>query len=334
MPKISVIIVTYNASPWIEHALESLTQQTFQNFQVLVVDNASEDKTVKIIKDAYPFVQVIQNRFNMGFSKANNRGIHFTKSDYVVTMNQDTILTERFFENLVGYMDEHEEVGSCTGKIYRLTGRPDELSRESFSKIIDTVGIKVTRSRQFIELGAMERDEGQFSDAEEIFGVSAALALYRRSALEDVRFEREYFDEDFIAYKEDVDLAWRLRLRGWKAEFIPKAVAYHWRTAKSKELQSDKETFLNRKTKSDYANLNSARNHLWVLVKCERNFWRHSPWIIWYELKKWTYILFFETKSLKAVWMFFAGIGKMRKKREQIQKNASVSSKEMLKWIT
>ncbi len=333
MPKVSVVIATYNAQAWIEHVLESLTQQEFQNFQVLVVDDASEDNTVSIIKRAYPFVQIVQNRYNVGFAKSNNIGIRFTKSDYVLTMNQDVILNERYIGRVVSYMDSNMDVGSCCGKIYRLSGSANEFTEQSFTKIIDTTGIVAYRSRRFTDRGALCEDVGQYDEVTEVFGVSACLALYRREALEDVKIENEFFDEDFVAYKEDVDLAWRLRLRGWKSVCIPTAVAYHARTAFGKENQVALEVIRNRKSKSEYVNENSSRNHMWMVVKCEQSFWRNAPWIVWYEVKKWAYILIFETKTVMSLWNFFIGLGRMREKRQIIQKTARVSAREMSNWF-
>src|SRR4029453_5424828 len=107
---------------------------------------------------------------------------------------------------------------SATGKLLRMDG-----------KTLDSTGIVMLRSQRHLDRGADEPDRGQFDKPEDVFGPSGAAALYRMKALHDVAIEGQFFDEDFFAYREDADLAWRCRLLGWTSIYVPSAVARHRR---------------------------------------------------------------------------------------------------------
>jgi len=127
-------------------------------------------------------------------------------------------LNPSFIDELVRGLDARPEAGSASGKLLRLDG-----------KTIDSTGIIMLRGQRHLDRGAEQPDTGQFEKPEEIFGPSGAAAMYRRKALEDVAIEGQYFDEDFFAYREDADLAWRCRLYGWTSIYVPTAVALHRR---------------------------------------------------------------------------------------------------------
>lgn len=333
MPKVSVHIVTWNSRRYIENAMRSLMEQTFKEFSVLIVDNGSTDNTVSWLKEYYPQIKIVQNTRNLGFAKGHNQAISFTKSDYVLVMNIDTILKEDYLERLVAYLDKHPRIGSLTGKVYRLIGDPGSLTTESFTKIFDNTGLQAYKSRRFTERGAGEFDNGQYDTIEEIFGVSGALGFYRRRALDEIMVNREFFDDDFFFYKEDVDLAWRLRLMNWSSVYLPNVIGYHHRQVKGDDQQSDIAILKNRLKKPSYSQKVSYWNHLWILVKNEQNFWRDSIFILWYELKKLVYILLFEQKTLLGLVEFFKLLPKMRAKRKVIQSRAKVSAREMRRWF-
>src|SRR5439155_16165933 len=137
-------------------------------------------------------------------------------SEYVLVLNPDTVLRPNFIEELIHALDARPDAASASGKLLRMD-----------STTIDSTGIVMLRSQRHLDRGADEPDIGQFDKPEDIFGASGAAAMYRRPALEDARIDDEYFDEDFFAYREDADLAWRLRLLGWNSIYVPSAVALH-----------------------------------------------------------------------------------------------------------
>jgi GT2 family glycosyltransferase len=217
MVRVSVNIVTFNSSTDIAACLQSLRSQTFRDFSIHVFDNASADDTLKEI-EPFDIEYLMRSPVNTGFCKAHNELVRRFPSQYVVFINPDTILDPSFIEELVRAMDAQPEAASASGKLLRMDGRT-----------IDSTGIIMLREQRHLDRGADQPDTGQFNTPEEIFGPSGAAAIYRRKALDETAIGGQYFDEDFFAYREDADLAWRCRLFGWTSIYVPSAVARHRR---------------------------------------------------------------------------------------------------------
>lgn len=320
--KVSISLVTWHSREYLPECLESISKQTFTDYSIIVVDNASNDGSVEYIQKNYPQIKIIQNKKNHGYSKAHNQAIQTTKSDYVLCLNPDIILTSDYLAKLVGKMEDNQRIGSIAGKLYRLEG-PADLNKQPDSVTIDSTGLQIFKSRKVVNRGEGAIDKGQFDQPQDVFGHSGALVLYRRQALVDCAVEDEYFDEDFFAYKEDVDLAWRLSLRNWRISYEPAAIAWHKRRRQAKQRKNKK------------VNYYSYRNHLWLLVKNEVPdlFWSNFLSIALYELSKFFYILFFEWSTLPALADFFKLLPKMRKKRKVIMSRRSATSQEFRKWF-
>jgi len=154
-------------------------------------------------------------------------------------------------------MDRNPSAGSATGKLLRQTKDFGPARRISDQKILDSTGIYITPSQRHFDRGSGEPDTGQYEKPECVFGASGAAALYRRAMLEDVRKEREYFDESFFAYREDVDLAWRAQWMGWRCLYLPKAIGYHVRRVLPE----------NRSTLPEAINMHSVKNRFLLRVK-------------------------------------------------------------------
>jgi len=328
--KVAINLVTWQAEKYLPLLFKSISEQTYNNFSVLVIDNASSDNTVSFLKEYYPQVKIIVNKNNIGFARAHNQAIHWTDSIYILCLNQDVILDPNFLKICLNFLDKNDQIAALTGKILNW----DSLKQQP-TNIIDTTGLKVLKSHQVIDRGQKEIDTGQYQEITEIFGVSAACAIYRRAALEKVKYNLEYFDENFFSYKEDVDLAYRLRLTGLKAYYLPAAIAYHNRTAALGEFANNKEIIKNRQKKNKFINYYSYKNHLFTLIKNEFlvNFIKYFSQIFIYELKKFLYILFFEQKTLKALIEFFKLLPQMLKKRRYLKKNiVKIKAKDLSKW--
>ena len=227
MKQISPNIVTWNSLKFIPRCLDSIFKQTFNDFFVLVIDNASNDGTTKFIEKNYPQVAVLKNARNLGFSKAHNQGIKFAVEkgfEYSLITNPDIILTTDCLQNLVQLMEKNAKIASIGPKLLKVQSGNLELNEEIKTGIIDSCGLKVLKSRRVVEIGAGEMDKGQYNREEEIFGSSGALTLYSSRALEDIKINGQYFDENFFAYKEDIDVSWRFRMRGWKNLYQPKNI--------------------------------------------------------------------------------------------------------------
>ncbi len=343
MAKVSVNLVTWNSLKFFSNCLDSLLNQTYKNFSILIIDNASNDGTIKFLEKNYPQIGVLKNARNLGFCKAHNQGIKFAQEkgfDYVLVANADIIFSPDCLENLVQAMENDKRVASIGPKLLKVKTGSLEFKDDIKTGIIDSCGFKILKSRRTIEIGAGELDSNQYNDLREVFGSSGALVLYRCKALEDVKMENsnqigEYFDENFFAYKEDIDLAWRLRLKGWINLREPKAVAYHYRAASTKEKMSFIENVKNRRHRNGTINYYSYKNQLLLLLKNEFavNFIFDFFHISFYEWKKFIYIFFFESRTRGVFWQFIKKIPDTLRKRRIIMKNRKVGAKEIRKWF-
>jgi len=213
MENVSIIIPNWNGKHLLVDCLESLKNQTYCNFQIIIVDNGSEDDSLSFLEKNYPEVDVIEFEFNAGLSVAVNAGINASTSEYVVVLNNDTEVCESWLAELVNAMDDDATYAYATSKILNFNNH----------SMIDSVGVGYNRFGLAIKIGLNEKDCGQYDQSVDVFSVCMTASIYRRSMLEDIG----YFDEDFFAYKEDIDLGVRARLAGYRCCLIPSAKAYH-----------------------------------------------------------------------------------------------------------
>lgn len=339
--KVTIIIPAYNSKIYIAHCLNSIFDQTYRDFQVLLIDNNSQDGTADFVRSNYPGVNIIQNNKNLFFAKANNQGIRLVKTDYVLLCNQDIILEPAWLEEIMraAESEKYQRYGSFGGRLLKLKSINIEVGEFEKTDKIDSCGLLVLKNHRVVELGAGQTKD-KFLKVQEVFGQSGALALFRREALEDVVLRNDdhhngdYFDSDFLFYKEDVDLAWRLQLLGWPSLFLPEAVAYHLRTLSGSEEDNLGRVVKLRSQKPQLARYYSYRNHFLVLFGDEfaSNLWRYLPQIFWCELKKFIYVLFFETSSLVAIGEVLRLSGRIKRKRKEVFSKCRVTAKEIRKW--
>jgi len=327
--------------------LETTMRQTFKDFNVLVIDNGSNDGIETYLREQYKEVTFLRNQRNLGFSAAHNQGIRYAldhwdpaarSQQYVLVCNPDMLMSETFLEELVQGAEAHPETGSVGGKLLRAFGEnlADEVLKETVrSDLIDSMGLNPHKNRTVTDMGAGEKDEGQYDSVEEVFGVSGACVLFRASALEDVRFEDEFFDHDFFAYKEDVDIAWRLRHQGWTARIVPAAVAYHYRGMYGKEASGLLAKALNRRKKSSQRNYYSTRNHWLMLIKNLRVFngLLALPRMVVHEFLRVVYIFVVEPSTLRAGLDVFRLLPRMLTKRRAVMEKVRVSAKDVRTWF-
>jgi len=327
MPKITFQIVTYNSERFLPGCLKSIFNQTRRDFQVFIIDNNSQDDTVKYIKNNFPEVTVFENKKNVGFSKANNQGIQLLHSPYIVFINPDIILEPDWLEKIMNKVgdEKYKDHGSFGGKLLKLRVLDYEIDEVEKTTTIDSLGLKQLNSFRFVELGAGE-DEGKWQNTFDVFGHSCSLVLYRREVLDSTAIKtergREYFDEDFFFYKEDVDLAWRINTLGWKSLAVVDAVAYHIRTMAGSEKTSKFDLIKNKRKQSKLARYYSYRNHFLLLLKnlSATDFRKSFFPILYFEFQKFIFVLLFEIKSIGGIFAAVRLIPKMRKKRKQIVK--------------
>lgn len=221
---VSVVLVNLNGINLLEKFLPSLATQTYRDVEIFMVDNGSTDRSVQWVESNYPDIKIIKLPYNHGFSIPNNIAIREAKGEFVLTLNTDMLLESDFIEELVGAIKEDASAGWAAPKLLKLT-RDFEKRPE-----VDCFGHHMSRTRFAREADySVVFDPKDYEEERYVFGASACGALYRREMLEDIAINGEYFDEDFFAYFEDVDLDWRAQLRGWKCLYTPRSVGYHMR---------------------------------------------------------------------------------------------------------
>ena len=239
-PFVSVIIPNYNGKTFLQGCIESLEAQTYSNFEIIIIDNGSDDGSVDLIKTNFPRIKVIVNDKNLGFAKANNQGYEIATGSYIATLNNDTKAEKNWLENLILAAEANTKAGMCASKILSIKN-PNQ---------IDSVGVNICLDGMTRGRARLETDEGQYDMTDEILLPSACAALYRRAMLDEIGF----FDESFFAYCEDTDLGLRGQLAGWSAILVPDALVYHYYSETGGKYSSFKAYLVE-------------RNHLWVLIK-------------------------------------------------------------------
>jgi hypothetical protein len=262
VPKASVIVVNYNGRALLGECLEGLRQQTFTDFEALLVDNGSSDGSVQWVRDHYPEVHILAQHSNLGFAAANNAGFQATDSPLLITLNNDARPTPDWLSLLVEAARAGERTGMVASRMI-FADRPGMIN--STGICLDPVGIAWDR------LGGAPVEAGDA--AAEIFGPCAGAALYTRELLLDVADGGQAFDEDFFIYMEDVDLAWRAQLRGWRCVYVPQALVYHHHSRTLGEGSPFKNRLL-------------ARNKVWMVIKNypTAGLLRYWPLIVLYDV--------------------------------------------------
>lgn len=230
-PSVSVAIVSWNSARWLPACLDALAAQAVPAEEVVVVDNASGDDGAAIAARHPVVTTVLRNARNEGFAAGQNRAIAAGRGEWVLVLNPDVVLDPGFLGGLAARAatapaDGARRVGTLCGRLRRL--HPD-LSRPD-PPLLDSTGIVFGRDFRHRDRDSQEVDRGQHGREEEVFGATAAAALYRRAMVEDVSVEGEFFDSAFFAYREDADVAWRAQILGWSCLYVPSAVGYHVRS--------------------------------------------------------------------------------------------------------
>lgn len=210
--KVTIIIPNYNGKHFMEPCLASLNEQTFRDFKILVVDNASSDGSVAYMKTEYPDIEVIALDQNYGFSKAVNVGIEHSTTPYVILLNNDTTVDPHYVEEMVKAIEKSPRIFSVSSKMIQMY----------HPELIDSAGDLYTLMGWGVCRGT-GRPISNYNEADEIFTACAGAAIYRRSAFEKIG----YFDENHFAYLEDIDVGYRAKIYGYKNMYCPTALVYH-----------------------------------------------------------------------------------------------------------
>jgi GT2 family glycosyltransferase len=309
---VSVVVVTWNSAPFLPRCLAGITGQTHKETELIVVDNASADDSVALVAGA---ATVIRNETNAGFARAVNQGIAAAHGELVLLVNPDAFLLPEYIERLVAGLDRAGETfGAATGKLLQARGSAIEPAEG-----IDSQGIRMTRAGRHFDIRDPRLGEG------EVFGVSGAAAMYRMSFVRDVSVFGEFLDEDFFAYREDADVAWRGQIMGWHALYVPDAVAYHVRTVTPER----------RRELSAATNMHGVKNRFLLRMKNE-SLWlalRNAPFELARDVVTIGAVLTIERTSLPALGWLWRNRKRVWAKRREIQRRRRVSDRALARWF-
>ncbi|HYE60143.1 MAG TPA: glycosyltransferase family 2 protein [Candidatus Kapabacteria bacterium] len=345
MARVGIQLLTWNGKKYIEPLVRSLKEQTFEDYDVIVLDNGSDDgtgdKVQAALRDHGLHYLFSQNPSNSGFAMGHNQLFRMHDAEYVFIVNQDLYLEPTCVGRLVEYLDTHHEVAVVAPRLMAWHFNAWETRGEFVADNIDSLGLRVLRNRRVIDWhqGELWTVVQQTLPQEDIsvFGVSGACALFRRSVLEQIAYPgRELFDPSYHSYKEDVDLAYRIQSAGYAAATLVSAVAYHDRTTAGQEDSSDRATMMRKQTQAWTVRYHSYVNHLMTLAKNE--YWQNMildlPWILWYEGKKCVYMLLFDRSILKGLAMVWKRRNDWQKKRQHIMRLRKKNWKALRHWWT
>ena len=299
----TVIIVNWNGKELLSDTLFALQLQTFYYFRTIIIDNASTDGSKEYIRKFFPNIELIEMSWNSGFAIANNVALKKIISPYTVLLNNDAVPAKEWLRNLIKALDENPQAGFAASKMlyYDNPG------------VIDRVGDAYTTAG-VAQLRGRKEPASCYSKPGWIFGACAGAAIYRTDVLREVNF----FDEDYFLINEDVDLSFRLQLRGYKCLYVPDAIVFH---KASSSIVHD----------SQMSVYYGHRNLEWVYLKnmpfklIVKTLPAHLLYIIiafFYFLIKGHGVTYLKAKKDALI-----GFLKMLKKRREIQKKRCVNTK-------
>ena len=245
----SIIIPNWNGAAHLPTCLTALRAQTFQDFEVLVADNASTDDSLELLARDYPEVRVIRLERNFGFTGACNAGLRAARGEALILLNNDTEADPRWLAEVLAAFERYPQAGLVASRML-LFDRRDVF--HTAGDIFKTDGIPGNR-------GVWQADRGQFAEGP-VFSANGGSAAYRHAMLDQIGL----LDDDFFYSCEDVDLAWRAQLAGWPCVYAPRAVVYHKLSASGGGVT---------------ASFHDGRNFIYLLIKDVPGcVWRKYGW--------------------------------------------------------
>ena len=219
--KTAVVILNYNTRDYLSKFLPGLLASCQDlDAQVIVADNASQDDSVNLMKTVFPDVRFIQLDQNYGFTGGYNRALAQIEADYYVLINSDIEVPRDWLKPLVEWMDSHPACGACGPKLLSYNQRDTFEYAGAAGGLIDRFGYPFCRGRI---MQKVETDYGQYDQATNVLWVSGACLMVRAGLWKELGG----LDDRFFAHMEEIDLCWRMQLRGWKVTVVPQSYVYH-----------------------------------------------------------------------------------------------------------
>jgi len=249
MDLVSIVILNYNGRKHLQTFLPSVVKFS-QDYPIIVADNNSNDESIQFLRDRYPNIRIIQFEENHGFCKGYNLAIAQVKSEFCILLNSDVEVTANWIEPMLKMMESDPSIAACQPKILAYSSRNQFEYAGAGGGFIDFLGYPFCRGRLF---NSLEEDERQYNDITPVFWASGACFFTRT----EIFLESGGFDEDFFAHMEEIDLCWRMQLKGFGVWYCGESTVYHLGGGTLPKT-SPKKTYLN------------FRNSLLVLIKNHR----------------------------------------------------------------
>jgi len=305
-PLVSIIVLNWNGANILDRCLGAISAQTFRDFELIVVDNASTDRSIDGIESRWPGLRLLALDRNLDFAMANNRGAAIARGEWLAFLNNDAFPEAAWLAELVQATCDHPGYSFFSSKIV-YADQPNQV--QSSGDVYHISGFAWPRDNH--QDAAQSQQVG-----DEVFSPCAAAAFYKRNAFVDVNG----FDEDFCSHLEDVDLGFRLRLRGHRCRYVPQAVTAHIGSA-SYGLESDRAVY------------HVQRNVIW-------SFWANMPgYFFWLYLPihlvtNLVFLIYYSTRGqFGPVWKAkrdaFAALPAILKKRKSVQSSRTVPPSEI-----
>jgi GT2 family glycosyltransferase len=210
---ISAIVLNWNGKRFLKECFASLLNQTFNDCELIMVDNGSTDGSLEFMRDNFPQVKLLALGENIGFCRAMNAGMKLAKGDLIALFNNDVVVDENWMAHMHSALKDDPHTGICASKVLFYKER----------NIINSAGDIFNTSGEAHNRGFGQENDGRYDEQEFVFSATAAACIYRRTMLDEVGL----FDEDFFNTYEDMDLGFRAHLKGWSCLYVPGAIVYH-----------------------------------------------------------------------------------------------------------
>ncbi len=325
-PQVAVTVVTFHSERYIGRCLDALFAQQEVDLEVVVVDNASTDRTRSILSGRHRWpasrLRIIPSERNLGFAAAQNLAIQATSAPWVLTLNPDVLLRPGFIAALVDAGESDPRAGTICGKLLSIGPGFEPLPEAR----IDSTGIFFTPAMRHFDRGWHEPGVRYSAGPEYVFGASAAAALFRREMIDDAAIDGHFFDPDFFVYREDADVAWRAQLLGWRCIYTPAAEAFHVRTV----------TPANRRSQPPVINMHSVKNRFLMRIKNATGGVCRRCWLPMAarDLLVLGGSLFYEPHSMRAWWHVARCLPRALRQRRIIMSRRRVPDEELAEWFS
>jgi len=308
-PLVTVVIPNWNGKKFLEVCLPSLVIQTFKNFEVIVIDNGSNDGSLEYILNNFPEFKIIALPENIGFSPAVNLGIKDSQGTYIFMLNNDTKVDKKCIEELVTVLEKKKDVGMVAAKMLNFYN----------PKLIDSAGDYIDVVGHANNIGIGEKDSAEYNKEDYVFLVTGGGSLIRKELFDRVGL----FDDDYFAYFEDVDLGLRAQMQGYKGYYQPKAVIHHIHMATSKRNPEFKEYL-------QYRNMTQTiiKDFPASLLKKDWNWLRAI--LVNLNTIRYLFSIGYGIAALKAEWYVLTHISALLKKRKDVQSRMVVSDEYII----